>query len=151
ARNTPTNDQGYYALEALPPGRYKISVQAAGFQTIVRENVRLEVDQQARVDFTLKVGSSSETVMVEGGAPLLDTESATIGIAVDRTFVENLPLNGRSFQALIYMTPGVTIAMTSYGVQGQFSVNGQRADANYFTIDGVTVNGGVGAGYAING
>jgi hypothetical protein len=150
-RNTPTNDQGYYVLEALQPGRYKISVQAPGFQTIVRENVKLEVDQQARVDFTLKVGSSSETVMVEGGAPLLDTESATIGITVDRTFVENLPLNGRSFQALIYMAPGVTIAATSYGVQGQFSVNGQRSDANYFTIDGVTVNGGVGAGYAING
>src|SRR5208282_1663526 len=62
---------------------------------------------------------------------------------VDRTFADNLPLNGRSFQTLIMLTPGVVVTQTAYDDQGQFSVNGQRADANYFTVDGVSANFGV--------
>ena len=62
---------------------------------------------------------------------------------MDRTFVENLPLNGRSFQTLIMLTPGVVVTATAFDDQGQFSVNGQRADANYFTVDGVSANFGV--------
>ena len=62
---------------------------------------------------------------------------------IDRTFVENLPLNGRSFQTLIMLTPGVVLTATTFNDQGQFSVNGQRADANYFTVDGVSANFGV--------
>jgi hypothetical protein len=86
------------------------------------------------------IGSASESITVEGGAPLVNTESGTVSTVIDRTFVENIPLNGRSFQALILLTPGVVLTATNYNDQGQFSVNGQRADANYFTVDGVSAN-----------
>jgi len=65
---------------------------------------------------------------------------------VDRQFVENLPLNGRSFQNLFQLTPGVVVATTSFYDQGQFNVNGQRGDANYFTVDGVSANFGINGG-----
>lgn len=64
-------------------------------------------------------------------------------IVVDRAFVEDLPLNGRSFQTLVMLTPGVVVTQTAFDDQGQFSVNGQRADANYFTVNGVSANFGV--------
>ena len=68
----------------------------------------------------------------------MNTESGTVSTVVDRTFVENLPLNGRSFQTLIMLAPGVVVTPPVFDEQGQFSVNGQRADANYFTVDGVS-------------
>src|SRR5215467_14441757 len=91
----------------------------------------------------MRVGSASESIVVEGGAPLVNTESATVSTVVDRTFVENIPLNGRSFQTLITLTPGVVVTATNFADQGQFSVNGQRADANYFSVDGASANVGV--------
>jgi hypothetical protein len=81
--------------------------------------------------------------MVESGAPLVNTESATVSTVVNRTFVDNIPLNGRSFQTLINLTPGVVLTPSTFNDQGQFSVNGQRADANYFMVDGVGANFGV--------
>src|SRR5206468_6286848 len=84
-----------------------------------------------------------ETINVEAGASLVNTESGTVSTVIDRPFVENLPLNGRSFQTLIMLTPGVVVTTTAVDDQGQFSVNGQRADANYFTVDGVSANFGV--------
>jgi hypothetical protein len=73
----------------------------------------------------------------------VNSESGSVSTVVDHTFVENLPLNGRSFQTLMMLTPGVVVTATAFDDQGQFSVNGQRADANYFTIDGVSANFGV--------
>src|SRR5260370_6675298 len=83
--------------------------------------------------------------MVESGAPLVKTETAEVSTLVDRQFGENLPLNGRSFQSLIALTPGVVTTKTQFIEQGQFSVNGQRPDANYFTVDGVSANIGISA------
>ena len=103
----------------------------------------LHVQDALKIDFEMTLGDVSETVMVEGGAPLVNTESGTVSTVINRTFVENLPLNGRSFQTLIPLTPGVVLTATSFNDQGQFSVNGQRADANYFTVDGVSANFGV--------
>jgi hypothetical protein len=71
-----------------------------------------------------------------------------VGTVVDRNFVENLPLNGRSFQSLFELTPGVVMTRATFNEQGQFSVNGQRANANYFMVDGVSANIGVSAGAA---
>jgi hypothetical protein len=91
----------------------------------------------------MTLGDVSETVMVESGAPLVNTESATVSTVVNHTFVDNIPLNGRSFQTLINLTPGVVVTPSTFNDQGQFSVNGQRADANYFMVDGVSANFGV--------
>ena len=83
-------------------------------------------------------------VTVEGGAPLIDTQDATVSTVVDRQFAENLPLNGRSFQSLIQLTPGVVLTPSNSYDDGQFSVNGQRGTSNYWTVDGVSANFGVG-------
>jgi hypothetical protein len=145
---TTTNDAGVYSLPSLPPGRYHIQVSKAGFKTLIKPDITLNVQDARAVNFTLEVGAVSQTVTVEGGISLVNTESAAVSTVVDRQFVENIPLNGRSFQALISAVPGVTIvAGAAAGGRGEFSVNGMRPEANYYTVDGVAANVGVGAAY----
>jgi hypothetical protein len=103
----------------------------------------LHVQDNLEIDFELMVGPLSETVTVEPGAPFVNTESGTVSTVIDRKFVDKLPLNGRTFQTLIMLTPGTVVTATRFDDQGQFSVNGQRADANYFSVDGVSANFGV--------
>ena len=124
----------------MPPGPYNITVEANGFKTIHQNGVVVEVDQRARLDFALTVGSKTETITVEGGTPLLNTSDASVSTVIDHQFVENLPLNGRSFSSLIDLTPGVVLTPANFYEQGQFSVNGQHPDANYFMVDGVSAN-----------
>jgi len=138
-----SNGTGTYNLANLPPGPYRLEVARTGFKTIVKPNVILHVQDALEIDFEMEVGSESVSITVEAGAPVADTESGTVSTVIDRDFVDNLPLNGRSFQALISLTPGVVLTATTFDNQGQFSVNGQRADANYFTVDGVSANFGV--------
>jgi Carboxypeptidase regulatory-like domain len=138
-----TNTAGVYALASLPPGTYRIEVEKSGFKKLIRPEVILHVQDALAIDFEMAVGSVSDTVTVQAGAPLVNTTSATVSTVLDQTFVENMPLNGRSFQTLIMLTPGVVVTQTAFDDQGQFSVNGQRADANYFTVDGVSANFGV--------
>jgi len=138
-----TNTSGEYYFSTVPPGTYRIEVEKAGFKKLARPDVILRVQDTLNIDFEMPVGSVSETVTVEGGSRLINTESANVSTVVDREFADNLPLNGRSFQPLIMLTPGVVLTPTAFDDQGQFSVNGQRADANYFTVDGVSANFGV--------
>lgn len=138
-----TNVSGEYYLTNLPPGRYRLEVEKTGFRKLIESDVTLHVQDAIELNFELTLGSAAETITVPAGAPLVETESATVSTVIDRTFVENLPLNGRSFQTLIMLTPGVVVTTTAAYDQGQFSVNGQRADANYFTVDGVSANFGV--------
>jgi len=140
---TTSNGSGAYYLANLPPGRYSIEVEKLGFKKLVKPDVILYVQDALAIDFALTLGSVSESVTVEAGAPLVNTESGTVSTVIDQTFVENLPLNGRSFQTLIMLTPGVVVTPTALLDQGQFSVNGQRADANYLSVDGVSANFGV--------
>jgi hypothetical protein len=138
-----SNASGFYSLNSLSPGQYKITVEKPGFQTSVRESVTLEVSQNARLDFTLVLGATQQEVTVQADTPLVNTTDASVSTVVDRQFVENLPLNGRSFQSLIALSPGVVMTPSSEsGDLGQFSVAGQRAGSNYFSIDGVSANFG---------
>ena len=146
ASGTVTNDQGIYRLPSLQPGIYRITLDKDGFKSIVKGGIELHVQDVASINFELQIGSVNETVTVEAGAPVVDTQSAAVKTVVDRQFVKEMPLNGRSFQTLFQLTPGTVIATTSYGEQGQFSVNGQRANANYFQVDGVSANVGAAAG-----
>jgi hypothetical protein len=142
---TKTNSEGIYVLPNLPPGPYRVQVSRVGFKTIIKPDIVLNVQDALSINFTLPVGAFHEIVTVEGGAPLVNTESATVSTVVDRQFAENLPMNGRSFQALIELTPGVVLTASNSYDAGQFSVNGQHADANYWMVDGVSANVGVGA------
>ena len=144
---TVTNGAGEYMLANLLPGTYQIEMEEHGFKKLIRPDVILHVQDALLIDFELTVGSVSDTVRVEAGAPLMNTTSATVSTVVDQTLIENMPLNGRSAQTLIMLAPGVVVTQTAYDDQGQFSVNGQRANANYFTVDGVSANFGV-TGYS---
>jgi hypothetical protein len=138
-----TNGSGEYYFANLPPNSYRLEIQKSGFKKAVKPDVILHVQDALRIDLQMTLGDVSETVMVESGARLVNTESATVSTVVNRTFVDNIPLNGRSFQTLINLTPGVVLTPSTFNDQGQFSVNGQRADANYFMVDGVSANFGV--------
>ena len=146
-RAVSSNQYGEYSVPALLPGAYELTVEANGFKTIHQSGILLEVDQRARLDFTLTVGSTSETITVEGSAPLLNQSDASVSTVIGNRFVENMPLNGRSFSSLIELAPGVVLTPANIYEQGQFSVNGQRPDANYFMVDGVSANlGNAGSG-----
>src|SRR6266567_1864751 len=152
-----TNRSGMYLVPILPPGHYHVQVSKAGFKTIIKADVVLNVQSALALNFTLPVGATSESVTVNASSAAINTADASVSTVVDRKFVENIPLNGRSFQDLIAMTPGiVTQSPQSQGTtqlpgyNGDFSVNGQRAESNYYTVDGVAANAGAGypTGYA---
>ena len=118
---TTTNGSGEYRFSNLPPGTYHLEIEKPGFKKLLKPHVILHVQDIVRVDFELTVGELSEAVSVKAGAPVLNTESATVSTVVDRSFVENVPLNGRSFQTLIALTPGVVLTTTSQNDQGRWS------------------------------
>ena len=90
-----TNGDGIYVAPNLPPGPYRIQVAKVGFKTLVKPDIVLNIQDALSINFTLPVGAVFETVTVEGGAPLVNTESASVSTVVDRKYVENMPLNGR--------------------------------------------------------
>ena len=145
-RSTTTNSQAIFIFALVPPGSYTLRVEHQGFHTFERNDVVLNVNDQRVINISLNVGDlKSATVDVVDGTPLLE-EATAVGTTVDRQFVGNIPLNGRSIQPLINLSPGTVLTRTSSSEAGQFSVNGQRANANYFTIDGVSANIGVSVG-----
>jgi len=142
---TKTNSRGLYVVTSLQPGTYRIIVSSPGFKQIVKPDVVLNVQDNVSLNFQTQVGSASETMTVTGGAPLVETQDATVSTVTDREFVANLPLNGRTLQNLIELTPGVSLGTVSNSgtTEGTFSVNGQRAASNAFSVDGVSANAGV--------
>jgi Carboxypeptidase regulatory-like domain/TonB dependent receptor/TonB-dependent Receptor Plug Domain len=138
-----TNDEGIYLVSNLPPGPYRIQVAKFGFKTIIKPDVTLNVQDALSLNFALPLGSVSEVVTIQGGAPLVNTESGSVSTVIGQDLVEKLPLNGRSFNTLLQLAPGVVIAPSSPSDQGQFSMAGQRTSANNFLVDGVSANFGV--------
>ena len=150
-----TNNAGYFVAPFLQPSHYKVFVQAPGFDTTVSNELILTVGQALALSFQMRVGVIQQQVTVDAGSQLLNTTDASVGTVIDRKFVENIPLNGRSFQDLISMTPGVVTqspqSISALGSNGDFSVNGQRTESNYYTVDGVTANTSAGSGSGGNG
>jgi hypothetical protein len=104
SQRTTTNGEGLYSVTGLRPGNYIALVQANGFKTLTVANIMLQVEQHARLDLTLELGAVEEKVTVSGDAALVNTTDASVSTVVDRDFVENIPLNGRTFQSLINLT-----------------------------------------------
>ena len=147
-----SNEEGIYLIAGLPPGQYRLQVSKVGFKALLKPDIVLNVQDALSINFKLPIGAASITVTVEGGAPLVNTTDASVSTVVDRQFAENLPMNGRSFQTLIQLTPGVVAIPSSANDGGQFSVNGQRGESNYWTVDGVSANIGVSSDtHAANG
>jgi hypothetical protein len=146
-RDAITNGEGSFTVPLLQPGTYTVRAQHDGFRIAQIDNLVLNVGDQKALRIPLQTGDVKETVNITGEAPLI-SESPAVGTVVDRQFAANIPLNGRSFQSLINLTPGIVTvpASTNANTAGQFSVNGQRASANNFSVDGVSANFGAGIG-----
>lgn len=141
-----TNGAGLYVVPALEPGRYTVQVSATGFATQQIDSVKLDVAGKVSIDVMLQAGDS-QTVTVNGGNVEMNTTDATVSTVIDSNFVNNIPLNGRSFQSLLTAVPGVALVPSSGpGVSGELTVNGQRTEGNYYTVDGVAANTGASPG-----
>jgi hypothetical protein len=141
-RAATTNENGAFTFTQLPASTYLLTVERAGFSTVRVEALTINADDQRSMRIELPVGGQQESVVVTADAQLV-REAPAVATAVDQSFIENQPLNGRSFQGLLTLSPGVVVATPSLPAQGQFSVNGQRTGSNYFTVDGVSANFGL--------
>lgn len=149
---TKTNAAGVYAFVGLIQGHYRMAVSKPGFKEIVIKELQLAVQDRVEQNFSLEIGQVTEIVNVDAEAITINSQDGAVSTVVDRQFAENLPLNGRSFQSLIELTPGVVLTPNTGTQTGQFSINGQRADANYWMVDGVSANIGMtAAGYVGQG
>jgi hypothetical protein len=151
-----TNSEGIYEIPNLLPGPYRIQVSKLGFKTLIKPDVVLHLEDALAINFTLPLGAASEVVTVQGGAPLINTENAAVSTVIDSKYVANMPLNGRSFQDLILLTPGavtqtpqVPSGASGLGQTGEFSINGQRPESNYYTVDGASMNVGAAPGLSM--
>ncbi len=147
ARNTTTNSQGAYDFPGLNPGNYSVRAEKQGFKTVVNTNIALQVQQSARIDIEMSLGSVSESVEVNAAAALLSTEDATVGTVIETKRIVELPLNGRNYLQLVALAPNVSYgfgnAGQAVGRQGgdrstqNIAVGGNRAYFTQFSLDGV--------------
>ena len=148
-RQATTTDVGFYTITQLPPGHYNITVLKQGFEGARQSDVELLVNQEAELNFSLRVGAVTTEVNVTAAPPALQTASATLGQVIGAQQVVDLPLNGRQFTQMVLLTPGASPKES--GQQSAFtipigggglspSVNGNRGQENNFTLDGVLNN-----------
>ena len=146
ARHAATNDEGLFSFPYLGPGTYRVEVERTGFKKSIRGNVVLNVAQSLRVDTQLQPGQVTESLTVEGEAPLLQTDRSDINRTVTSQQVRELPVANRSFQSLVGLLPGVTPPVADFTAledpQGTnfYRANGQGNSANNIQVDGVDNN-----------
>src|SRR5229473_3699834 len=154
-RTVSTGEDGSYAAPELPIGNYSVTVEKAGFKSGVVTGIRVEVSSERRADIVLQPGEVAQTVVVTGDTlPQVESTSNTLGGIIEARIVTNLPVNGRDYQKLIYLVPGVAGSpdqiTDSPGSFGVFSVNGARGRSNNFLLDGTDMNDGYRNDPAIN-
>ncbi len=161
-RTVTTNDVGYYVIENIIPGSYNLSVSKTGFTTSKQSDITLVVNQTATLDMTLSPGVVSEVVNVAAQAAALEASTAELGVAIVKTEVNDLPLNGRNFTQLLNLTPGVStidvsqnsaatggIWSTPIGTFAYPAVNGQTNRSDLFFLDGLNDEGSFGSTYVV--
>jgi len=154
-RTTQTSADGSYAVPELQIGTYTVTVSLSGFQTSVTSGVTVDVGVERRVDVALKPGQVTEQVEVSGeNLPQVETTTNNLGGVLTSETVENLPVNGRDYTKLIFLTPGVSGSpdqiSDSPGSYGEFSMNGARGRSNNYLLDGTDMNDGYRNDPAIN-
>jgi carboxypeptidase family protein/TonB-dependent receptor-like protein len=147
ARTVTSDAEGRYIAPVLPLGNYEVRGQQAGFQTEIRSGITLTVGREEVVNLTLRVGEQTQSVTVTAEAPLVETTTSAMSSLVDDRTIRDLPLNGRSYDQLAMLQPGVVTvgagqasAAFDFGTGTRFNVNGSRAYANTFLLDGTVIN-----------
>jgi outer membrane receptor protein involved in Fe transport len=153
SRSTTTGGAGTYIFTSLQPGRYRLTAELPGFRKVERTGVELQVNQRAQIDLDLELGLVSESLLIEGKAPLLETQSSVLGSVIDEKQVQDLPLNGRNFVQLATLSSGVSGAGS--GMRGtimsgtrpddlrpgtELFANGNRESSNNYLYDGIDNN-----------
>src|SRR5512145_76208 len=105
-RTTVTSETGVFLMPALPVGMYRLHLELAGFTSVIRENLRLEVGQSAVLSFTMRLATVQETVTVTGDAPLVESQKSELAGRITAGQVQDLPLNGRNWLDLVALVPG---------------------------------------------
>ena len=141
---TQTNGEGYFNLPHLPVGDYDVKVEAKGFQITIQRAVQLVLDQVAKIDFQVTLGSVTQTVEVSGAAPILQTESTEISTVMQAHAIESLPLETRNYNQLALLMPGaITTSPAAFNTgqatfnSGRPYINGNREQATYYLLDGM--------------
>ena len=156
-QSTTSDEQGRYTIPALPVGDYSVEAGLEGFQTVLRTGIRLSVGADVVVNFDLPIGQLTEALTVIAAAPLVNTTSASLGTVVDPTQIRELPLNGRNFEELVLLAPGVNVSRGSGSSRNAFtckqeywSVSGSRPNGQEILMDGTNIqtyqNRGTGTG-----
>jgi hypothetical protein len=131
-RQATTNQSGYFTAPGIPPGNYSVHLEHEGFAAVEVSGLVLHTADRKNIEVKLQVGKSSQTINVSGATT---DSSPAVSMTVTREFVENMPLNGRSFQDLIQLTPGTVSSGNGY-----YSIDGQRTNSNNYSVDGVSAN-----------
>ena len=150
-RELTSNAEGYYSAPNILPGKYEVTVSAAGFNTEVRPDLILNVGTEQNLNFSMQVGNVSERVQVSAEAPAIQNTSSDISATVNATTVRELPLNGRSWTDLAALQPGVSTIQTqptfsvgadrgNRGFGQQLSISGARPQQNNYRLDGISLN-----------
>src|ERR1700676_4693764 len=135
ARSLTTDQAGEYNAPTLTPGTYTVRVEAKGFRMLERQNVELGVGKDVRVDLTLQPGEQNQTITVTEAVPLVETTNATMGGTLENADIIDLPLNGRDYQNLLGLRPGVMLQPG--GGPWTQSTNGVRPDESVWLIEGI--------------
>ncbi len=146
-REVLTNESGQFQLTFLPVGTYDVSAEFPGFRTEIRSGITVQTDQRATISFSLEVGQLTESITVSEDAPLVQSETSSIGNVIDNKKITELPLNGRAFQNLTLLAPGAMEPAegSGLGFRGGITVAGAREESTVFSLDGIDiVNGLVG-------
>jgi hypothetical protein len=143
SRTVVTGDAGRYAIPALPPGVYRVSIALTGFAEEVRQNVQVSIGSLVELNVTLALAGATEAVRVVADAPIVDTQKTTIATVVSQEQIEYLPIDGRNFISFAVLTPAVSTDRTPQ--QGASATSGltfagQRARSNNITVDGLSNN-----------
>src|ERR1017187_5239454 len=141
-RSSLTQEDASYTIPRLPPGQYRLAAEKAGFEKAIQGPTHLLLDAHPRVDFQMKVGAQTTTLTVDSTAPVLDTQTATVGTTVEQAKISQLPYNGRNFLQTLLFTPGVVPGVQGSELNnsrgGSINANGLREDMNSFLLDGMS-------------
>src|SRR5271154_195162 len=141
--NTSVDSDGEYQVLALIPGTYSVKASAAGFDSVLRDDIHLHVQDHLSINFSLKVGSVNTQIVVTGGESILETQSADIGSVVNEQHINDLPLNGRRYADLALLEPGVYkfyAPPSGNDATDLFSANGNSQLQNNFLLNGIDNN-----------